>query len=82
MLQLLFSGQLSGVKYQEFPRFTKIVCLPRKSPWLVVFTVSVQRSGFLSIYNVLSRFASVQNILLYNGGRKQLARKSLETIQF
>ena len=83
MLQLLFSGQLSGAKYQEFPRFSKIVCLPRNSPlWLVVSTVSVQRSGFLSIYNVLSRFASVdlRNISLYNGGRKQLARKSLETI--
>ena len=25
MLQLLFSGQLSGVKYQEFLRFSKIV---------------------------------------------------------
>ena len=81
MLQLLFSGQHSGVKYQEFPRFSKIVCLPRNSPfWLVVSTVSVQRSGFLSIYNVLSGFASVRNISLYNGGHKQLARKSLETI--
>ena len=80
MLQLLFSGQLSGAKYQEFPRFSKIVCLPQRPFWLVVSPVSVQRSGFLSIYNVLSRFASVQNISLYNGGRKQLARKSLETI--
>ena len=48
--------------------------------WLVVLTVSVQRSGFLSIYNILSRFASVRNLALYNGGRKELARKSLETI--
>ena len=62
MLQLLFSGQLSGVKYQEFPRFSKRVYLPRNSPfWLVVSTVSVQITGFLSIYNVLSRFASVEH---------------------
>ena len=62
--------------------------------FLVVSIVSVQRSGFLSIYDVLSRFASVQHqhllavlkdldmheISLNNGGRKQLARKWLETI--
>ena len=58
---LLFSGGFPGVKYQEFPRFS-IVRLPRKFTVLACcFDCFRAEIGFLSIYNIWSRFASVEH---------------------
>ena len=57
---LIVLGDFPGLNIKSLRDLVQFISHESLPSWLVVSIVSVQRSGFISIYYVLSRFASVQ----------------------